>query len=106
MFVNAEIDDGSEIAKLMEYFKKTDPEDMSQGALSQRVRKLKQEEEEINMCEYSERLIAFGREEGREEGKREIVLNLSAAGIPLEQIAKLANETEEVVEEWINGKDE
>lgn len=105
IFVNAEIDDGSEIAKLMEYFKKTDPEDMSQGALSQCVRKLKQEEEEINMCEYSERLIAFGREEGREEGKKEMVMNLVAMEMPLEKIAMIANETVEVIEDWINGKD-
>lgn len=35
--VNAEVDDGSEIAKLMKYFKISDPYDMSQGALSKRV---------------------------------------------------------------------
>ena len=34
---NSEIDDGSEVAKLMDYFKTADPEDMSQGDLSARI---------------------------------------------------------------------
>ena len=44
MYVNAEMDDGGEIAKLMKYFKTGDPYDMSQGALSKRVHYLKCEE--------------------------------------------------------------
>ena len=36
-YVNAEIDDGTDIAKLMKYFKTADPQDMSQGDLSNRV---------------------------------------------------------------------
>ena len=43
-YVNAEIDDGSETARLMSYFKTADPEDMSQGELSNRVHFLKYEE--------------------------------------------------------------
>lgn len=37
VYVNAEVDDGSETAKLMRYFKTADPDDMSQGELSARV---------------------------------------------------------------------
>ena len=43
-YVNAEVDDGTETARLMKYFKTTDPEDMSQGDLSSRVHFLKCEE--------------------------------------------------------------
>ena len=35
--INAQVDDGSEVAALMRYFKTADPEDDSQGALSRRI---------------------------------------------------------------------
>ena len=45
-----------------------DPDDMSQGALSRRVRYLKREKGGIGeMCEYSERIFNGGKEEGRKE---------------------------------------
>ncbi len=44
-FANAEIDDGSSVAGLMQFFKKADPEDQSQGALSRRVYMIKREKE-------------------------------------------------------------
>lgn len=37
VYVNAEVDDGSRIAKLMKYFKTADPNDNSEGDLSKRV---------------------------------------------------------------------
>ena len=64
--VNAEIDDGSRIAKLMKYFKTADPFDDSEGELSKRVRFLKTEEGGIEiMCEIMEKI----REEGKREGE-------------------------------------
>ena len=55
IYVNAEIDDGSRIAKLMKYFKTADPFDDSEGELSKRVRFLKTEEGGIEiMCEIME----------------------------------------------------
>ena len=76
LYINAAIDDGTEKAALMRYFKTCDPEDMSQGALSRRVHYLKREEGGISeMCEYSERIYNGGKEEGikigRLEGHRE-----------------------------------
>lgn len=47
IYVNAEVNDGSRIAKLMEYFKTADPEDDSEGELSKRVHYLKREKEEL-----------------------------------------------------------
>ena len=62
MYVNAEIDDGSRIVKLMKYFKTADPFDDSEGELSKRVRFLKTKEGGIEiMCEIMEKI--------REEGK-------------------------------------
>ena len=72
LYINAAIDDGTEKAALMRYFKTCDPEDMSQGALSRRVRYLKREEGGINeMCEYSERIYKGGKEEGIKIGRLE-----------------------------------
>ena len=54
------------------FFKTSDPDDMSQRALSRRVRYLKREEGGIKeMCEYSERIFNGGKEEGRREGHQE-----------------------------------
>lgn len=44
VYVNAEVDDHSEIAELMRYFKTSEPDDMSQGELSKRVHFLKSDE--------------------------------------------------------------
>ena len=72
LYVNAAVDDGTETAKLMRYFRTADPEDMSQGALSERVRYLKKEEGgQRIMCEVMDRI----REEGRKEGRAEERVN-------------------------------
>lgn len=87
-FANAEVDDESDIAKLMQYFKKADPDDPSQGALSQRVYRMKREKEgEAIMCQISDRIfsegekygIMKGRVEGRLEGKIESIIDLTEA---------------------------
>ncbi|MCD7811228.1 MAG: hypothetical protein LUG91_05175 [Ruminococcus sp.] len=41
IFANAEANDGSEVAAMMQYFNTADPEDNSHGALSDRVHQLK-----------------------------------------------------------------
>ena len=67
-FVNAAVDDGSRVAKLMKYFKTADPDDDSEGELSKRVRYLKREEGGVDiMCEVSERIMERGREDRRGE---------------------------------------
>ena len=72
IYVNAAVDDGSKKAALLHYFKTADPDDMSQGPLSRRVRYLKREEGGLNeMCEYSQRIYNGGKEEGFALGRRE-----------------------------------
>lgn len=71
LYVNAAINDGSETAELMQYFKTADPEDMSQGDLSKRIHFLKCEEGGYEiMCEVSEKIFAEGRAEGKTEGEK------------------------------------
>lgn len=129
LYVNAEMDDGGEIAKLMKYFKTGDPYDMSQGALSKRVHYLKCEEGGIEyMCKVSKELFHDGWMEGQRsglkegqrlglkegqrlglkkgqrlgllEGKREVAIRLFAKGMTDEQTADLVDCSLPMVREW------
>ena len=69
IYVNAAVDDGTEIAKLMQYFQTARPDDSSQGELSKRVHFLKCEEggHEI-MCKITDMFYQEGVEKGMEKG--------------------------------------
>lgn len=107
-YVNAAVDDGSRIAKLMRYFRTADPFDDSEGALSKRVRFLKTEEggREI-MCEIMEKIREEGRKEGRKSGflesSRKTALNLNRMGMPEETIARAVEEDVSVVRQWLKS---
>lgn len=107
-YVNATVDDGSRIAKLMRYFRTADPFDDSEGALSKRVRFLKTEEggREI-MCEIMEKIREEGRKEGRKSGflesSRKTALNLDRMGMPEETIARAVEEDVMVVRQWLKS---
>lgn len=107
-YVNAAVDDGSRIAKLMRYFRTADPLDDSEGALSKRVRFLKTEEggREI-MCEIMEKIREEGRKEGRKSGflesSRKTALNLDRMGMPEETIARAVEEDVTVVRQWLKS---
>lgn len=58
--------------KMMKYFKSSDPDDMSHGDLSKRVRLLKREQGGYKtMSEVSEKLINWGIEQGGCTGRNE-----------------------------------
>ena len=115
-YINAAVDDGSEIARLMQYFKTADPEDMSQGALSERVHFLKSEEGgRETMCKITEKIwqegrqsgIAEGRQSGIQEGRQEqawtAVVNLSKMGLPVEKIAEVLEVNAGLVKQWLEA---
>lgn len=107
-YVNAEIDDGTDIAKLMKYFKTADPQDMSQGDLSNRVHFLKCEEGGYEvMCEMSEKWVAEGRKEGITIGEKnkakEIALNLADMGMSIENISQAVKTNIVIVKQWLEG---
>lgn len=71
MYINAEIDDGSETAGLMQYFLTANPEDMNHGALSERVRFLKYTEKGWDrMCEVTDLFWRSGFVVGEEKGEK------------------------------------
>ncbi len=64
IFVNTSVDDGSAIAQLMQYFTTADPNDMTQGALSQQVNYYKAEQKGVRfMQSLSQQIYAEGRAE-------------------------------------------
>lgn len=112
LYVNAAVYDGTETAKMMEYFKTANPGDTSQGDLSRRVMLLKCEKEgEKTLCEITDRFIQEGIEEGIQEGiqegrtekAKEIALALQAMGMPTDLIAQAVNYSEEIVKSWLEA---
>ena len=106
IYVNAAIDDGSEIADMMQYFKTSDPNDLTHGELSKRVHYLKREEGGFSeMCEVSEKIFNEGKAEGRVENQKKTALNLSKMGIPAEKIAEIIDASVKLVQEWVSGNE-
>ena len=114
LYVNAAVDDGSETADLMRYFKTANPMDTSQGELSKRIHFLKCEEGGYKiMCEISEKIyrkgkmegkmegrmegIMEGKEEGRKEERIETVRKLLLAGASMELIKQVSGWTEKEI---------
>lgn len=113
-YVNAEVDDGSRIAKMMKYFKTADPNDDSEGDLSKRVHYLKCEEGGIDiMCEVAERIEARGRLQGEKIGRQQgekiggerkariTSQNLYQMGMSPEKIAQAVGEDIGSVRQWL-----
>ncbi len=105
-YVNAGVDDGSDVAELMKYFKTADPNDMRFGALSERVRFLKTKKggyEEMN--DFVETMMQFGREDGIQEGmelnSKKTAKRLFAKHNSVEDIADTLEVDVEVVEDWL-----
>ncbi|MCD7771504.1 MAG: PD-(D/E)XK nuclease family transposase [Oscillospiraceae bacterium] len=98
VFANAAIDDGSEVAKLMQYFKKADPDDMSQGSLSKRIHYLKSEKGgHDEMCKVAEELY----EQGEMSKAKAMAISMHEDGVTVDLIAKYANVSVELVRKWL-----
>ena len=82
IYVNAEIDDGTSLAKLMQYLKTAKAGDTSQGALSEYVNYLKSPEggREV-MGEFEKYFREEGRKAGLEEGRKAGVEEGRKAGV-------------------------
>ena len=90
-YINAEVDDNSSIAQLMQYFATADAGDFSQGKLSQCINNLKTTKEGLaTMDNFSKQIyeagINDGRAEGKAEGKAESIKNLmSTMNVSIDQ---------------------
>lgn len=71
-YINAEVDDNSSIAQLMQYFSTADAGDFSQGKLSQCINNLKTTKEGLaTMDNFSKQIYEAGINDGRAEGLAE-----------------------------------
>ena len=98
LYVNTEVDDGTAVAKLMQFFKTADPADMNQGELSKKVKRMKEGEDEA-MYDAANEFIELGRKKGKQDGIEIIlkILNLFDEGKSFADIANAVGETEEFV---------
>ncbi|MGM9582651.1 MAG: hypothetical protein ACI3WU_02880, partial [Phascolarctobacterium sp.] len=94
VYVNAEVDDGSNIAKLMQYLKTAKAGDTSQGALSEHVNYLKSPEGgRAKMGEFER----YFTEKGREEVHKETALKMLKDKKPLHEIIKYSDLAKEAI---------
>ncbi len=110
IYVNSQKQDNTELGRLMHDLHCKKASDMYSPILSSRVHELKETEKGVEeMCKDMEEIYGEGMESGRligfEEGelnaKKEMVFSLAEMGLPIEQIAKAAKSTVEVVQSWI-----
>ena len=77
-YINAEINDNSDIAQLMQYFKTAKANDFSQGNLSKRINYLKETKEGLAiMDDFSQKLYDAGINEGKFESIKNLMSTLS-----------------------------
>lgn len=79
----------------MKYFKAADPEDESQGALSERVKFLKSEKKGLDiMSNFGERM----ERRGEKRAERRLILGLLKAGAEISLIKEASGLSEEEIE--------
>ena len=95
IYVNAEIDDGTSLAKLMQYLKTAKAGDTSQGALSAHVNYLKSPEGgRAKMGEFEKYFTEKGRKEGEAKVHIDTALEMLKDGEKLPKIIKYSKLTE------------
>ncbi len=110
IYVNSQIQDETELGRLMQDFYETDPGKMHYEQLAASVNHYKYESEGVKtMCKIMEELIDEGRAEGREEGRAEgrvegvdvtiQILTMIAADEPIEVIHDKTGISIEKIEE-------
>lgn len=96
MYVNAEIDDNSQISDLMDYFKSADANDMSHGELSERVSYFKNNEGgRETMCTIMNDI----RNEGIQQGIQQVAETMLKANVSIEIVAQYCQMSVEEVKQ-------
>ena len=91
LYVNAAVDDGSETAKLMQYFKTSNPDNMEHGELSKRVHYLKREEGGTRKCvKLRKKSSMRAKQRAAQKKKERPLLVFSKWVCPLKKSRKLS----------------
>jgi hypothetical protein len=104
VYVNAKVDDGSDVSELMRVFVKDTAYNDKFPNTSERKRKFKESEGGLSdMCEIMEKIAREERAEGRAEDRAEIILNMYQNNFTLEQIALATANTPEEIKEILKN---
>lgn len=98
IYVNSQIQDKTELGRLMHDFYCVDAKEMHNKPLADRVRYFKEDEKGVAvMCREMEQM----RNETSAKERQEITLRLAKMGMPPEQIAQAVKEPVAVIKNWI-----
>lgn len=98
LYFNTAVDDGTPLSELLQYFKKSDPNNNNFGALSEAVRYQKETAEGVgHMCQAVER---YG-DEREKQGVVEVAKSLLKDGMTPEKVAQITKLALEEVEKLI-----
>ena len=101
IYLNAEVKDNTELSAMLQYFLTADPNDTRFGALSNAVRKTKNEKEEvIKMCKAVEEYAVDREKIAKTIAKVEVVENLLKRGFPLSEALEIAEIDEETYNQY------
>ena len=118
LYVNAGTQEDTELGRLMHDFHCRRAEDMYSEILAERVRELKETQEGVDiMCREMDEIYREGQrygekrgeklgekrgeERGIAKGKQEMAFSLLRMGMPVEEIARAASVSVELVEKWL-----
>lgn len=120
IYVNAKIQDDTELGRLMHDLNCKNAKDMYSEVLAKRVSELKETQEGVTvMCREMDKLynegIAIGEKRGVEIGEKrgveigeqrkakEMAISLAKEGMSIEKIAEIAKVSVQLVQQWISG---
>lgn len=91
LYFNTQVDDGSELSKLLQYLAHSSADNVSFGALSQAVRYNKVNDEGVEfMCKIVDEYGERKKQEGSDKSRFEMIENLVEQGVSLEVSLKAA----------------
>ena len=107
IYVNSRKQNDTELGKLMHDLHCKKADEMHSPILAKRVYELKETQKGVElMCHEMEKIYSEGMESGEKRGelkaKKEAILSLAEMGIPVNQIAKAVNLSENDVQKWID----
>lgn len=102
IYVNTQIQENTDLGQLSHDLTCRRAEDMYNKVLAERVRELKETEEEVErMCREMDQIYSEGMELGERKAKRETVLSLYGMGLPIEAIAQAVKVSTSLARQWI-----
>ena len=106
IYVSSNIQNDTELGKLMHDLHCKNAKDMYSKVLAERVSELKETPKGVKyMCRELEELYSEGVEHGKLEYAKETALSMAKDGVKIEKISHYIKVSPETIQEWLNTKD-